>query len=44
VFLEGKDHDLPFHDVANLDGILAAGTLRAHRTAGCVVDVADDMT
>jgi hypothetical protein len=29
-----------FTDVANIDGILAAGELRAHRTAGCVVDVA----
>jgi hypothetical protein len=30
-----------FTDVDNLAGILAAGELRAHRTADCVVDVAD---
>lgn len=31
-----------FTDSANLKRILAAGELRAHRTAGCVVDVADE--
>ena len=31
-----------FTDVDNLEGIFADGELRAHRTAGCVVDVADN--
>lgn len=31
-----------FTDVENLEGILAAGVVRAHRTSPCVVDIADD--